>query len=98
MTMCQIIPARFYIINQFKTNQKDSTTVSLGVSATWSKPLDKELQQQCKDAAAANIALMEQAVANKRLDFEIARLKNCGELMKMVLCSIQIHHIICCMF
>ena len=65
-----------------KTNQKDSTTVSLGVSATWSKPLDKELQQQCKDAAAANIALMQQANANKRLDFEIARLKNCGELMK----------------
>ena len=25
---------------------------------------------------------MEQSVANKRLDFEIARLKNCGELMK----------------
>ena len=56
--------------------------MSLGVSATWSKPLDKELQKQCKDAAAANIALMEQSVANKRLDFEIARLKNCGELMK----------------
>jgi hypothetical protein len=65
-----------------RTGQKDSTTVSLGVSATWSKPLDKELQQQCKDAAAANIALMQQANANKRLDFEIARLKNCGELMK----------------
>ena len=25
---------------------------------------------------------MEQSVANKRLDFEIARLKNCGELKK----------------
>ena len=25
---------------------------------------------------------MRQTVANKRLDFEIARLKNCGELMK----------------
>ena len=25
---------------------------------------------------------MQQAHANKRLDFEIARLKNCGELMK----------------
>ena len=25
---------------------------------------------------------MEQNTANKRLDFEIARLKNCGELMK----------------
>ena len=25
---------------------------------------------------------MEQQVSNKRLDFELARLKNCGELMK----------------
>ena len=33
-------------------------------------------------AAAANIAYMQQNTANKRLDFEIARLKNCGELMK----------------
>ena len=65
-----------------RTNQKDNYTLSLGFSATWSKPLDEELQAQCKEAAAANIDLMEQAVANKRLDFEIARLKNCGELKK----------------
>ena len=63
-----------------RTGQKDNYTVSLGFSATWSKPLDKELQRQCKDAAQANINLMTQATANKRLDFEIARLKNCGEL------------------
>ena len=65
-----------------RTGQKDNYTLSLGFSATWSKPLDKELQAQCKEAAAANIDLMEQAVANKRLDFESARLKNCGELKK----------------
>ena len=65
-----------------RTGQKDNYTLSLGFSATWSKPLDKELQAQCKEAAAANIDLMEQTVANKRLDFEIARLKNCGELKK----------------
>ena len=65
-----------------RTGQKDSTTVSLGISATWSKPLDKKLQAQCKDAAQANINYMVQNTANKRLDFEIARLKNCGELMK----------------
>ena len=65
-----------------RTAQKDNYNFSVGVSATWSKPLDKELQQQCKDAAAANIALMNQTVANKRLDFEIARLKNCGSLLK----------------
>ena len=75
-------PGQILYYKPVRTGQKDSSTVSLGVSATWSKPLDKELQKQCKDAAAANIALMEQSVANKRLDFEIARLKNCGELMK----------------
>jgi hypothetical protein len=75
-------PGQILYYKPVRTGQKDSSTVSLGISATWSRPLDKELQQQCKDAAAANIALMEQSTANKRLDFEIARLKNCGELMK----------------
>ena len=32
--------------------------------------------------AVANINNIIQATANKRLDFELARLKNCGELMK----------------
>ena len=65
-----------------RTNQTDNYNVSLGVSATWSRPLDKNLQELCKVAAQTNIEAMAQATANKRLDFEIARLKNCGELMK----------------
>ncbi len=65
-----------------RTNQSDNYNVSVGVSATWSRPLDKKLQQQCKDAAQASINQMVQLTANKRLDFELARLKNCGELMK----------------
>ena len=65
-----------------RTGQKNNTNLSVGFSATWSRPLDKKLQDQCKQAAAANIALMQQQQANKRLDFEIARLKNCGELLK----------------
>ena len=65
-----------------RTGQKDNYNLGLGFSATWSRPLDKKLQDQCKEAAAANIALMQQTTANKRLDFEIARLKNCGELIK----------------
>ena len=75
-------PGQILYYKPVKTNQKDSSTLSVGVSATWSKPLDKKLQEQCKEAAAANIAYMQQNTANKRLDFEIARLKNCGELMK----------------
>ena len=65
-----------------RTGQKDNYSLSMGFSMTWSTPLDKELQQQCKDAVATQIALQNQQVANKRLDFEIARLKNCGELLK----------------
>ena len=75
-------PGEILYYKPVRTGQKDSSTVSLGISATWSKPLDKKLQEQCKQAAEANINLMNQTVANKRLDFEIARLKNCGELMK----------------
>ena len=65
-----------------RTNQSDNYNVSLGVSATWSRPLDKKLQEQCKEAAQASINQMTQLTANKRLDFELARLKNCGELKK----------------
>ena len=65
-----------------RTGQKNNTSLSVGFSATWSNPLDKELQDQCKKAAATQIALQQQLTANKRLDFEIARLKNCGDLMK----------------
>ena len=65
-----------------RTGQKDNYSLSLGFSATWSKPLDTKLQEQCKQAAATQIELQQQLIANKRLDFEIARIKNCGELKK----------------
>ena len=63
-----------------RTGQKDNFSLGVGFSVTWSTPLDKKLQDQCKEAAQANIDMMTQLTANKRLDFEIARLKNCGEL------------------
>ena len=65
-----------------RTNQSDSYNLSLGVSATWSRPLDKDFQAQCKEAAAVQIDMQRQLTANERLDFELARLKNCGELKK----------------
>ena len=65
-----------------RTGQKENYNLSIGVSATWSIPLDDTLQELCKTAARTNIDQQTQLTANKRLDFEIARLKNCGELMK----------------
>ena len=65
-----------------RTGQTENYNLAVGVSATWSRPLDKKLQELCKTAATTQISLQQQLTANKRLDFEIARLKNCGELMK----------------
>ena len=44
--------------------------------------MDGKAQALCKEAAENHNAFREQVLANKRLDFEIARLKNCGELMQ----------------
>ena len=81
-------PGDVLFYKQTRTGQKDNYNLSVGFSATWSRPLDRKLQDQCKEAAAANIEMMQQLTANKRLDFEIARLKNCGDLK---LKGIQFH-------
>ena len=65
-----------------RTGQKSTQNINLGLSMTISIPLDKKAMEQCKESVAAHIAYREQLLANKRLDFEIARLKNCGELKK----------------
>ena len=65
-----------------RTGQKDSNSWTGGLSATLSIPLDRGLQRRCKEAADVQISLQRQLVANKRLDYELARLKNCGELRK----------------
>ena len=65
-----------------RTDMTANNNFNLGLSATLSLPLDKKLQKLCKLAATTQIEQQRQLTANKRLDFEIARLKNCGELMK----------------
>jgi len=65
-----------------RTGQKSTQNINIGFSATFSIPLDKKAMAQCKEAVDTQIALQKQVTANKRLDFEVARLKNCGELMK----------------
>ena len=65
-----------------RTGQTNNSSLSVGMSATLSIPMDKKAQQLCKEAAKTHNEYRAQLLANKRLDFEIARLKNCGELMK----------------
>ena len=65
-----------------RTDMSANNNFNLGLSATLSLPLDRKLQRLCKQAATTQIEQQAQITANKRLDFEIARLKNCGQLMK----------------
>ena len=65
-----------------RTDMSANNNFNIGLSATFSLPLDKKLQRLCKEAATTQIQQQQQITANKRLDFEIARLKNCGELMQ----------------
>ena len=65
-----------------RTGQKSTQNINIGFSATISIPLDKKAMEQCKEAVEIHNAYRLQLTANKRLDFEIARLKNCGELKK----------------
>ena len=66
-----------------RTGQKQNSNVSLGLSATLSIPLDRRLQRGCLRAATTQTDLNQQILANKRLDFEMARLKHCGEQTKL---------------
>ena len=75
-------PGRILFHKKTRTGQKDNYSLGLGFSMTWSTPTDKNLQDLCKKAAQTQIELNSQLAANKRLDFEIARLKNCGQLLK----------------
>ena len=64
-----------------RTDMRANQSFNLGLSATLSIPVNRKFQKQCHEAAAAQISMQQQLTANKRLDFELARLKNCGQLM-----------------
>ena len=64
-----------------RTGQKDNFALNFGFSLNFSIPLDNSLQERCKSAVDKQLALQQEIINFKRLDFEITRLKNCGELM-----------------
>ena len=65
-----------------RTGQKSTQNINIGFSATFSIPLDKKAMEQCKQSVDLHNEYRAQVIANKRLEFEIARLKNCGTLKK----------------
>ena len=74
-------PGDVLFFKDTRTGQKDNHNWNLGLSIQATIPLDQGLQRRCKEAVDTQLALQQQLLANKRLDFEISRLKHCGELM-----------------
>lgn len=75
-------PGKVLFTKKTRTAQKDNYNLGVGFSVTWSKPMDKKLQDLCKDAAKTQVELQQQIISSKRLEFELARLRNCGNLAK----------------
>ena len=73
-------PGEILYYRDVRTGQKDNYNWNAGFSATISWPLDKKLQNLCKEAAENHNALRAQMVSNRRLEFELTRLSKCGEL------------------
>ena len=75
-------PGNVLYYRPIRTGQKTNYSINSGITATISIPLDRAHIKSCHRAAEKQVALLEQQLADKRLNHEIARLKNCGELLK----------------
>ena len=74
-------PGDVLFFKKTRTGQKDNHNWNVGLSIQATIPLDGGLQERCKTAVDTQLKLQQQVLANRRLDFEVSRLKHCGELM-----------------
>ena len=65
-----------------RTGYRQNYSNNFGITATFSIPLDRGPIELCKQAAKKQVALYEQALADKRLNYEVARLKACSTALR----------------
>ena len=75
-------PGAILFYKPVRTGQKTNFSINGGITATISVPLDRSHVRTCRAAAEKQVALLDATLADKRLNYEIARLKNCANLMK----------------
>ena len=71
----------YYQENYSGTN-KDSYSIGTGITLNFSIPLDRKLGKLCKDAASTQIGIQNQKLKNLELEWHVARVKHCGELIQ----------------
>jgi len=75
-------PGNVLFYKPMRTGQKTNFSINGGITASISIPLDRAHIRSCHRAAEKQVALLDATLADKRLNYEIARLKNCASLMK----------------
>lgn len=72
-------PGKVLYFKPQRTGYRTNYSNNFGITATISVPLDRRAINQCLKAAEKQVALYEQALADKRLNYEMGRLKACSE-------------------
>ena len=75
-------PGHVLYYQPVRTGQKTNFSVNGGITATISVPLDRHHVKLCRKAAEKQVKLFEAQLADKRLNYEIARIKSCSRLLK----------------
>ena len=77
-----INPGKILYYQQNYSGNKDSLGLNLGAALTFTFPLDNRFQDACLKAATTQEKIQSQILSKERLNYELARLKNCGSLLQ----------------
>ena len=75
-------PGEILFFRENYSGNKDATSFNFGIAATISVPLDKRFQDACLKSATTQEKIQRQILSKERLNYELARLKNCGQLYR----------------
>ena len=79
----QTIPEKFFTIRKITQELiRIPLLFGTGITLNFSIPLDRQLGKLCKDAASTQIGIQKQKLKNLELEWHVARVKHCGELMQ----------------
>ena len=75
-----INPGNILYYQENYSGNKDSLGLNAGAALTFTFPLEQRFQNACLKSATTQEKIQSQILSKERLNYELARLKNCGEL------------------
>ena len=77
-----INPGNILYYQENYSGNKDSLGLNVGAALTFTFPLDQRFQNACLKSATTQEKIQSQILSKERLNYELARLKNCGSLLQ----------------